>query len=47
MSDNQFNGRRFRALIVVDNFSSESLVLYVGKSLRDEDVISVMEHYAC
>lgn len=43
MSDNLFNGRRFRALTVVDNFSRECLTIHAGKSLKREDVISVME----
>lgn len=43
MSDNLFNGRRFRALTVVDNFSQECLAIHVGKSLRGEDVVGVME----
>lgn len=43
VSDNLFNGRRFRALTVVDNFSRECLVIHVGKSLRGGDVVGVME----
>lgn len=43
MSDNLFNGRRFRALTVVDNFSRECLATYTGKSLKGEDVVGVME----
>ena len=43
MSDNLFNGRRFRALTVVDNFSRECLAIHAGKSLKGEDVVGVME----
>ncbi len=43
MSDNLFNGRRFRALTVVDNFCRECLVIHAGKSLKGEDVVDVME----
>lgn len=43
VSDNLFNGRRFGALTVVDNFSRECLVSHFGKSLRGEDVVGVME----
>ncbi|EAT7400402.1 IS3 family transposase [Salmonella enterica subsp. enterica serovar Bonariensis] len=43
VSDNLFNGHRFRALTVVDNFSRECLAIHVGKSLRGEDVVGVME----
>ena len=43
MSDNLFNGRRFRALTVVDNFSRECVAIHVGKSLKGEDVVSIVE----
>jgi putative transposase len=43
VSDNLFNGRRFRALTVVDNFSRECLAIHAGKSLKGEDVVGVME----
>lgn len=43
VSDNLFNGRRFRALTVVDNFSRECLAIHARKSLKGEDVVSVME----
>ncbi|ELO7934183.1 IS3 family transposase [Salmonella enterica] len=41
--DNLFNGRRFRALTVVDNFSRECLAIHAGKSLKGEDVARIME----
>lgn len=43
MSDSLFNGRRFWALTVVDHFSQECLAIYAGKSLKSEDVVSIME----
>ena len=43
MSDSLFNGRRFRAPTVVDNFSRECLAIHAGKSLKGEDVVSIME----
>ncbi|WP_225906041.1 IS3 family transposase [Salmonella enterica] len=43
VSDSLFNGRRFRALTVVDNFSRECLAIHAGKSLKGEDVVSIME----
>ncbi|EJS6739442.1 IS3 family transposase, partial [Salmonella enterica] len=43
VSDSLFNGRRFRALTVVDNFSRQCLAIHAGKSLKGEDVVRVME----
>ena len=41
--DALFDGRRFRALTLVDNFSRECLEIEVGQSLKGEDVVAVME----
>jgi len=41
--DALFNGRRFRALTIVDNFSRECLWIKVGQSIRGEDVAEVMD----
>ena len=43
VADSLFNGRRIRALTVVDNFSRECLAIHVGHSIRGEHVVSVME----
>lgn len=43
VSDALFDGRRFRALTLVDNFSRECLEIEVGGSLKAEDVVRVME----
>jgi putative transposase len=41
--DALFDGRRFRALTLVDNYSRECLEIEVGQSLKGEDVVRVME----
>jgi len=43
VSDALFDGRRFRSLTVVDNFSRECLAIVVGQSLRGEDVVATLE----
>jgi len=43
VSDQLFDGRRFRALTLVDNYSRECLEIEVGQSLKGFDVVSVME----
>ena len=42
VSDALFDGRRLRALTVLDTFTRESLAIEVGKSLRGEDVAVVL-----
>ena len=42
VSDALFNGRRIRALTVVDDFSRESLAIEVGQSITGEQVVAVM-----
>ena len=41
--DALFDGRKFRALTIVDNYSRECLEIEVGQSLKGEDVVRVME----
>lgn len=43
VSDNLFNGLRFRCLTIVDNFSRYCHAIRVGKSIRGIDVVEVME----
>lgn len=43
VSDELFDGRRFRALTLVDNYSRECLEIEVGQSLKGGDVVAVME----
>ena len=38
VSDALLDGRRFRALTVVDNYSRQCPLIYVGKSIKGEDV---------
>jgi len=41
--DSLFNGHRFRALRIVDNFSRESLAIEAGQSLTGAEVAAVVE----
>lgn len=43
VTDSLFNGHRFRALTIVDNFSRECLAIEVGQHVRGEDVVRVMD----
>ena len=43
VSDNLFNGSRFRCLTVVDNFSRYCHAIRVGKSIKGIDVVELME----
>jgi len=43
VSDALFDGKKFRALTLVDNYSRECLAIYVGQSLRGKDVVNVLE----
>jgi putative transposase len=44
VADQLFNGRKIRALTVVDNFSRESLSITVNHSLKGGDVVAAMQH---
>ncbi len=46
MADQLFDGRRFRLLTLVDNFSRESLAIQVGQRMTGDDVMSVLEAVA-
>ncbi len=41
--DSLFDGRRFRSLTIVDNFSRECLVIEAGQSIKGQDVAIVIE----
>ncbi len=41
--DNLFNGRRIRALTIVDNFSRDCLTIHVGQSILGKHVVEVMD----
>ena len=43
MADQLFDGRRFRLLTLVDNFSRESLSIRVGQRLTGDQVVAVLE----
>jgi putative transposase len=43
VTDSLFNGHRFRALTVVDNFSRECLSIEVGQHIKGEAVVEVVE----
>lgn len=47
VSDNLFNGQRFRCLTVVDNFSRYCHAIRVGKSIKGIDVVEAMEALKC
>ena len=42
VSDSLFNGRRFRSLTLVDNFSRECLAIEIGQRIRGENVVSIL-----
>ena len=44
MSDQTWDGRRLKLLTVLDEFTRESLAIEVGRSIRAEDVIAVLEY---
>lgn len=43
VSDSLFNGRRIRALTVVDNFSRECLAIHVDRAIKGRDVVAALE----
>ena len=43
MSERLFDGRRFRLLTLVDNFTRESLAIRVGQRLTGDDVVAALE----
>jgi len=44
VSDALFDGRKFRTLTVVDNYSRECLSIKVGQSLKGVDVVTTLEY---
>jgi putative transposase len=46
VSDALFNGRRLRALTVLDNYTRECLAIEVDKGIRGEKVVDVLEGIA-
>ena len=43
VSDQMYNGKRFRALTVLDTFSRESISIYVDKSIKGEQVCETLD----
>jgi len=43
VSDQLFDGRRFRALTIVDNFSRRCLAIHPGQSIKGADVLEIMD----
>jgi putative transposase len=43
VSDALFNGKRFRALTIVDTYTRECLAIEVDQGIRGEQVVSVLE----
>ncbi len=43
VSDQLFDGRCFRALTIVDNFSRKCLGIHPGQSIKGADVVEIME----
>jgi putative transposase len=46
VADALFDGRRLRALTVVDNYTRESLAIEVGQNLKGEDVVNTLNRIA-
>lgn len=44
VSDALFDGRKFRTLTIVDNYSRECLSIQVGQSLKGTDVVQALEY---
>lgn len=43
VADALFNGKRFRALTVVDAYTPECLVIHVDQGIKGEQVVEVMD----
>ena len=43
VADQLFDGRRFRALTVADNYRRKCLDIHPGQSIKGEDVLRIME----
>jgi putative transposase len=43
VADNLFDGRKIRALTIVNNFSHQCLAIHIGQSLKGEDVVAILQ----
>ncbi len=41
--DQLYNGKRFRALTIVDNYSRKCIAINIGQSLKGMDVVNTLE----
>ena len=46
VSDSLYNGKRFRALTIIDIFTRECLKIYANRSVKGEDVANELERIA-
>ncbi|MBU7006582.1 transposase InsO family protein [Peptococcaceae bacterium DYL19] len=46
VSDQLFDGKKFRALTMIDTFSRECLAIYVDKSIKGEYVANTLSNLA-
>lgn len=44
VADALFDGRRLRALTVVENYTRESLAIEVGQNLKGENVVNTLPY---
>lgn len=44
VADQLFDGRKFRALTIVDNFSRKCIEIYPNQSIKGQDVVNVLDH---
>lgn len=44
VADQLFDGRKFRALTIVDNFSRKCIAIHPQQSIKGNDVVEVLEH---
>lgn len=47
VSDSLFDGRRFRSLTIVDNFSRECMGIRVGQGIKGSDVVAELSRLKC
>jgi putative transposase len=47
MADELFNGRRFRLLTIVDDFTRESLAIEIGQRLTGDRVAEILDRIGC
>jgi putative transposase len=44
VSDQLFDGHRFRALTIVDNYSRKSMAIHANRSIKGADVVEILEY---